>query len=450
MTGLGLAALASTLVVVLLFSKHAFGTWFSPMGVYFGVWTTLLSLYILRLITYDPITATMWWVIAVSFLGFSTGSITPVLARFSQQAVRNRVCSGLSTGPSSQKRLRILILLLCVPSALAVAGQWAILLSQGGSIGAVLGRAGVLREAFVQGELELGVLEYLSIFAYAASILGGGYLALVSVSHVTPYLPMFFIVAFSVPITARLSIIWGLALYLSAFLLTRLATGGFRITGKRIVAAAALAMATLLAMNLLWEARMGGEYKLLERYASPSFVAARDALLATTGPVGSALMGNSISLYAYATNPFAKLNAVVSRVPLQADAPRPGTVTFAAFFRLLAKTGIVHGEFTGQLEAWLVPVPAKPGTYLSTVFYDFGWIGIAIIPYLFGICGTYLYMRYMRKPDYTTLGILCVLYLAILYSWHNSLFVHTVPLGVLLVWLPTGSVLDRSWGFLLK
>jgi len=172
-------------------------------------------------------------------------------------------------------------------------------------------------------------------------------------------------------------------------------------------------------------------------------------LIAATGnlEVANLLWGNLISNYAYATSTFAKLNAFLDSEMVKNNdfSPAWGTYSFAAAFRLLAKIGIrVRDDLSGQVEQLMTPVPAKPGTYLNQAIYDFGWLGAILLPYLLGGLSTTLYLRFLNKPNFTALGVLSVLYLVIEYSWHSSLFIHTVPFGVLLLLLLIGRVLDRK------
>ena len=440
-----LLGLGLVLIVVLKLSKMLFHTLLSPLGLYALIWLPLFGLYLMRLISYEPVCGEMWYAIGISFLAFCLGSVTPVVARKSVKVKcnhgRREPCWEINFASSTIKRV---LVVLCVFSLLSVFGQWVILVKELGGVGAIFEHGYVLRLSYVQGK-RFGIFDYLHIFAFVGAIVGGIYLALFGfrrLRNFISYIPLFAIVLFAVPISARLNILWGIFLYGFAYALTRFAIGrSIKLSWRKGIVLVVVSMVVFLMFNQLWLFRIKGEYPLFVQYASPEILAFKESMLNVLGNFGYTIAGNLISNYAYATNTFAKLNAVVGGTAAP-DVLRWGTMSFAAFFRFFCKIGVIEGEFSGQLETILAPIPLKPGTYLAQAYYDYGWTGVLVLPYLLGSVSSWAFIRLKSRPSFTLIGLLAILYLAIVYSFHGSLFMHTAPTGALLLWLCVGKLLD--------
>ena len=435
------------LYVTLRASKMLFHTLLSPLGLYALIWLPLFGLYLMRLIDYEPISMEMWYAVIISFLAFCLGSVTPVLAWKSlgglKHSNRDRELSPktIFTTPKIRKKLKVLLIALSLLSLLSVFGQWVTLIREFGGLVAIFEQAGKLRLFYVEGS-RFGIYDYIHIFAFVGAIAGGAYLALFGFKNFISYIPMLSIVAFAVPITARLNIFWGIVLYLFAFITTRLAIGRtVKLNWCRKIMVGMLSVLVFLLFNMLYLARVEGEYPLFVQYSSPKILTFRDLCLDMFGSLGYLIAGNLVSNYAYATNTFAKLNAVVSGAAAP-NALHWGTMSFAAFFRIFRKIGLTEEEFSGQLETILLPIPLKPGTYLAQAYYDYGWMGILILPYFLGIVTSWVFIRVTNRPSFTLIGTLTILYVTISYSFHGSLFMHTIPFGTFLLWLGIGKIVD--------
>jgi len=453
---LQIIALLIFMIAVISISKIVFRSFFSPIVLYFTIWITLFSLYLARFVLYDPVKPATWLIIMLSLFSFWLGSMTIALIHMGAGQKRGIVAQNNDFAYHARKISRSLlrtVLLLSFIALLAVVGEWFLLLKRFEGFHMLFTRAGEIRALFARNELDFGIFEYLIVFAYAGAVLGGVYLAIISSRSIIVFLPMLAIVLFAVPITARLNILWGALLYFNAYVLARLACGkaATPVTWKGLVTIFSLGIALFLVFNCLWQARIGaGEYPLFERYASSEAIELKQVLINIMGNsrIGRLFWKSLISNYVYATNTFAKLNAVLnSQVAGSGASLTWGTYSFAAAARLLAKMGIrIEGDLSGQVNQLMTPVPAKPGTYLNQAVYDFGWLGAVLLPYLLGSLSSWFYFKCLVKPTFTSLGVLSVLYLAIEYSWHNSLFIHTAPFGTLLLLLIIAYVLDKRIG----
>jgi len=442
-----LLGLGLVLIFVLKLSKMLFHTLLSPLGLYALIWLPLFGLYLMRLIDYEPINDEMWYAVSISFLSFCLGSATPVVAWKSVLRVKsNHGCRGThwEINFTLRKKLTMVLVVLCVFSLLSVLGQWVILVGKFGGVEAIFEQGYNLRLSYVEGE-RFGIFDYLHIFAFVGAIFGGMYLALFGFRrfrNFISYIPILVIVSFAVPVSARLNILWGVFLYGFGYAFTRFGIGrSIKLTWRKGIALVAVSMTVFLVLNQLWLIRIGGEYPLHVQYASPEILTFKEFILDVLGIFGYGIAGNLVSNYVYATNTFAKLNAVVGGTAAP-DVLNWGTMSFAAFFRLFRKIGVIEGKFSGQLGTIFAPIPLKPGTYLAQAYYDYGWIGVLILPYLLGSVSSWAFIRLKSCPSFTLIGLLAILYLAIFYSFHGSLFMHTAPVGALLLWLGVGKIID--------
>jgi len=334
-------------------ARRIFKSWWSPVTIYFAIWLLLIALYTLRLLRYPPLHIETWVALWTSFLTFWLGVMTPV---FATQAVgRKERCTVTGRGSFAdfvKRRARFLkqiILILCALSFIAVIGQFAVLMRQYGGVGSVIASIGAIRYDYTTGRLDFGILDYIAMLPFTATIFSGCYLAIVSMRSPIPYFPVVAIIAWALPLTARMNILWGLLLLFNSFALCKVLAGRPIVTLSRrlFLALGGLVLLVAILFNLLWQARIGdGEYPLFLKLASPEFLRVRERLVGNS-KLGSVLFGSLVSDYAYFTLHLAHLNFYLHETLLHGSKPGDsltGAGSFAAVWRAARKLGLTNIE----------------------------------------------------------------------------------------------------------
>lgn len=434
-------------------ARKVFGTRWSPLTIYFAIWLLLISLYALRLVRYPPLHLETWIILWMSLLVFWLGVMTPALATLAVGKRRHYIVTRGETFASFVKSrarlLRAIIFILCAASFLAVIGQYAILLRQYGGVHSLLTSLGSIRYDYATNRLSFGILDYAAMLPFTAAIFGGCYLAIIGMRSLTPYFPILAIVAWALPITARMNILWGLLLFFNAFALSRILAGRaiVKLTRRCLLLALGGVVLFMVMFNLLWQGRIEeGEYPLFLSVASPEFIRARERLVGGSR-VGEVVFGSLISNYAYYTLQLAHLNFYLHETMLRGDEAGDsltGAGSFAVVWRVARKIGLVavEGRLTGAAGMHWPELPFGPSTYLGGLYYDFGLLGVVVFPYLLGFLTALLYFSALRKPCFVKLCVLVILYLFIQISWFGSVFNHTAPAVCLGVSLLIAAVLD--------
>ncbi len=434
-------------------ARQIFRTWWSPITIYFVIWLSLIFLYWLRLLRYPPLYLETWIVLWTSLVTFWLGAMTPAFATLAVNKQKHcEVTSGAAFASFVKSRaqlLRGIILILCAVSFIAVIGEYAVLLRQYGGGGSLLTSLGSIRTDYATGRLSFGILDYIAMLPFVAAVFGGCYLAIIGMRSLIPYLPVVAAIAWALPLTARMNILWVLLLFLNAFALSRVLAGRaiLRFTRRSLLLALSGVVLFVVMFNLLWQGRIGeGEYSLFLNVASPEFVRARERLVGDS-IVGKAMFGSLVSNYAYYTLQLAHLNFYLHETMLRGHAPGAsltGAGTFAVVWRAARKLGLadIEGRLTGAGGLHWPELPFGPSTYLGGVYYDFGMLGLVVFPYFLGFSTALLYFSALRKPCFTKLCILVTLYLFIQISWFGSVLNHTAPAVCLGISLIVATFLD--------
>lgn len=431
-----------------------FGTRWSPITIYFSIWILLLFLYSLRWISYPPLYAETWIVIGLNFFIFWLGVMTPAIANLvlwgSAKTIKaSRKAAFVKFIERKSKLLKAIILVLCIVSFLAVVGQYAILLNHYGGFYSLLTSLGSVRYDYATSRLNFGILDYIAMLPFVATIFGGCYSGVTKKRSVISYLPLFVILIWAIPITARMNILWGFLLFFNAFALSRIFAGRsiLKLTRYNVLVILGIVILLTIIFNLFWLGRMGkGEYSLFVEVANPKFVSAKEALVGDSA-ISQLFFGNLISNYAYSTLYLAHMNFYLHETRLYEDKMNKsltGVGSFAAAWRLMRKIGLIEVEdplIGGGGIPW-PEIPTGPKTYISEIYYDFGLMGIVLFPYLLGSITSFLFFSTLKKPRFVKMCVLVILYLFIQMSWFGSIFNHTAPVVCLLISLLIAAYLD--------
>ena len=89
---------------------------------------------------------------------------------------------------------------------------------------------------------------------------------------------------------------------------------------------------------------------------------------------------------------------VLTQYPPNYD--QPVSLTFGAISRILNEIDPASFAYPDYVQPFVyVPLPTNIYTYLDTFFLDFGWVGVAIFPFVIGLLTTALYLWMLRAPS---------------------------------------------------
>ena len=371
-------AVGSTLV---LFSRRLLGRWFNHLSLYSVVWSMSLAAHEVGLVSYYPIDAITWGVIAGAALSFFLGSMAVILVERRRvnrggrvvhaSTVKAKVSNSLEAFPG-QRREWWAILGLSFIGLLGVAQGMLILTGFWGGLDRVLRFATDVYLTRVANPIE-GQVPYLSVAAVAACSLAGLYASQRGFSIIC-IIP--FIVLFSDAVNAMgaATYLLGGILFLCSYLLPE------RKHGLR---------ATLLL--LLVGVSLPGMLRFIRgtRGAPETYGYESQTLISLSDAVGlSPAMYNHVSVAPGVLNEFL-------RRPYRTEIP--GSQTLGTVFRVLGRFKLTEPT-PRYAQVFYTPVPANVGTYLLPLYADFGISGILLGPFILGILCTWLWFRFKTKP----------------------------------------------------
>jgi len=93
------------------------------------------------------------------------------------------------------------------------------------------------------------------------------------------------------------------------------------------------------------------------------------------------------------------------------------SLTFGFLSRLLNEIDSDYFAYPDYVQPTVfVPLPTNIYTYLDVYYLDFGWLGVAIFPFLLGLVASSLFLWMLRAPSVTKLYIVSFMGLCIFQS----------------------------------
>jgi len=214
--------------------------------------------------------------------------------------------------------------------------------------------------------------------------------------------------------------------YVVLFLLTSIAAGMISLARKEVAINVLFAVLSYLFVHQVYRTRRPREvaWHLLAPVAGGAVLFLLIELILQKGATyeyQNRLTGFLFSFYWYLASPLAAFGEFLKA---HSHDWRLGQSLFFPFYKWLVRfhllapadtTSIVH------MEMIFVPYPANVYTYLRNIYEDFGFIGLAVVPYLLGALAASL--RYHAQRYLACLNLYMVVLIVVVFSFYNHLLV---------------------------
>jgi len=371
-----------------MLSKHLFKKWFNPLSLYAVVWGGMTYLYGLRLLPYYEISSHAWILIVLSYLSFLMGTVIVFNARNAfftseKEAIWNE--NEFFLFHNDGKNLKILVLVLGLLGLFAALQHWYVLVKEYGSVTQVFIRAQRVYHMKNVGTESLGEIPYLWIFSYISVFFAGIYLAFKNKLEIVVLLPIIGISLKSMATFTRSGILFGLLEIVIAFVLTKYVlsnkNGRKNKKNKKIIFAA-----VLLAVLMVGSATV---VKMARQTMDKSITGKSSSM--------NQLDGNVIlspAIYFYLSSQIVTFS---SYLKTENEFHLPFEYTLFPLYRVLGKFDLVKKPNTHSI-GYNTPTWSNTATYLRNLYSDFGYTGIILGPFLFGLFSSYFWVAiFYRK-----------------------------------------------------
>ncbi|MDP3149546.1 MAG: O-antigen polymerase [Ignavibacteria bacterium] len=395
------------LLLTLAISKKMFGRWFNHLNIYAAIWSVIIFLYQMKLMSYIEISSFAWEVILYGYLTFVLGTITVFVAR-ANYGKKNCDFQSNSELPVlfflDGKILKILILIFAFVGLVNAIQHWYILIQKFGDIKTVLVKANLVYRLRTDGEIK-GVIPYLYIASYVAVVLAGIYTAYKNKITLTAVFPFLSIIIKEFASFGRAGILIGFLQFVISFFLFKyyLSSLGeskrFIITKKNAAVAFAVIIIVFVGGATLVKS-FRGTYETFKASSSSLKQFNSGALI-------------SPSIYLYASSHIGVLSKYFEK---GSETAMFGENSLQPVYNLLSKFEVVDHPSFFQKGYW-IPMWTNTGTYLREIHADFGDVGLLIFPFFLGLLTTFYWFKFFEQGKMRDFIILVYLFLIVAMSF---------------------------------
>ena len=390
----------------IILSKHYFGKWFNHISLYSAIWSLMIFLFDLRLISYLELSDKTWFVIVGAYIAFILGVLTILSAR----RVFNKTNS-FPTVPdftsvlfsNNAKKLKIIILILSIVGILSALQHWKVLFDEYGNLVNIMIEAFKIYRTRTEGDLE-GVVPYIWLTIHAGVVLAGLYTAYKKRITILALLPILALLLKEIANFSRAGILLGFVEYFVSFMLMRhYLSAQLRSTIKAkklgiiftIIVVFTLMALSASAIRYLRHPidEMKGSTKELSTFKGSFFL--------------------SPGIYLYASSHVAVLDKHLQE---EAQAKLVGNKTISPIYRFLSGFDLVEKPEYHQ-KGYYIPQWTNTGTYLRDIHADFSYWGVFLIPFIIGLVTTYYWFKFYETGLLSNYIILVYMYLIICMSF---------------------------------
>jgi len=397
---MGIIVISVFLIIgIAYYSLSFFKTWINPVVFFFSPWLLLFSLLSLQLYYFRNLSLGTVIVVLFSFVLFLLGIELFYINREPQPSF-----SKDSTFADKQKRtLQFFIAIFTLISLIAGMLMLKRLLDAEGDILRIIARAAIIRRKIISGELNIiSFYGYFGSLAYLALLLSGIYAGKYGIIRVFSWVSIFPVLLLSFIQMGRAHLLWGVLLYMDAYILVYFVTGKKLFSRRKIIIYTLTFLFLLSIINMAKYFRGGGEillhYKRYLQVEEPDNMLLRAAL----------------SNYVYIVSPVLAFDVMLQdfRSPLVM-----GGKTFRPLiFFASTSDKKVYYPFVK------VPMSVNVYSYLGDAYMDFGYPGFILLPFIFGLVSAYFYHRFIKEPNIIWLSMLSIIYSHLEYSIFYSRF----------------------------
>jgi oligosaccharide repeat unit polymerase len=367
----------------------------------------MISLYELKLIDFSSLSSETWAVILIAFSSLWLGTITIFTGRylFSKPFDSfNKEIFKMDLFLDKGRILKIFLLIFSIIGIVSGIQHWMVLIHKYGSIPDVLLHSYKIYHERLEGQTG-AVVPYLWLFSYFGVMLGAVYSAYKGKITFLSILPLIGVIIKEFARFTRGGILFGLFEFTICFflfrnLLAKDLQNFYLIRKKNII------IAVVLIFSL---AALGASLVKIIRNPTDTFQGTSYSL--------SQYQGNlfiSPSIYFYASSQVGVLNKYLEKEGTE-NMPF-GAYTFFSVYSVLSNFGFVK-KIDYESKGYFIPYWSNTGTFLRNIHSDFGYTGIALIPYLLGLFSTFLWFKFYEDKKLIYFIFLVHLYLIISMSF---------------------------------
>ncbi len=424
------AALFFTLIYI---SRVFFPSYFNPLSFYSLVWGSVYFLYQLQLIEVPALRWQTLIILAIGHSMFIIGTIFPALA-IKMKGVRSETT--FQRPPVTLKahyRLstvkKMLLLLICLYTLRIVVGVLDIRYSPGGFLTLIVDPWSIRNVAGIEeltpSYFGRGVMLDLGGIGMSSLILAGYLLAVSPKKSLLYFLPLLISITDSTLNLQRSLGLQGIFYFVASYLYTMAASSTWNAVRLKIRARHVM-LALFLGISFFAILIAGSEIVLKKSagWDDRGYDAKINNLILN-------------KMYWYIVGPNAAFD---EHIKTSESDYKNGLRTFDVVAVELAKLGIVDKDALinarEEQETITVFYTTNQYTYLFSFFHDFGLIGIAILPFVFGAACSAAYFKMMKNFSLFILSLNCILAMTIFMSFTTFMLQTRQPiLIVIAVWM---------------
>ncbi len=398
MPELTLAIYVFVAVATVYLGAYVYRRWINHITIYGVMWGLQITLFQIRLIKYPDLSLETTVFIFGAWLVFVLASLTFRIFYSTKE------WSTQGKHIANGNLITVVLLALTFVGAIGTLQHWMVLIRMfGGVKNAIISGNLVYSLSKREGGIP-GMWPYVDSVGLSADFLGGVFAGLRKRPLVLGILPFVIELTNAVSGFGRSRLIIGAILWGTAFFLpqAKKAAENRKILVRRIVVVSSMVFIFAFGMQAV----------LTFRGARESFTGETTALSRVKG-VGFI----TPSIYMYLSCDIPVLNKFLDyEFSGKVEHTPIGGFTFAPFFRLFSKFGIVDPMPVYE-KFYTVPVTTNTGSFLRELYVDWGISGSLLITYILGGFVSILYEIYQRKKSLVLLSLLAHFYVVVFFTF---------------------------------
>ena len=384
-------------VFALRFSRRIFGSYLAPPGIYAGVWLFSLSVFYIGVISYYALELRTLVVFLFSILTFTIGGL---LSKKLIKRKNNNFGYFLNQSTNQNRRLRWAIYILF---GLGVLGSTMYYLEFHRLIGieSLYSDPRLVRFEESMGELRrvrwIGLTRSLLVPSFILSVI---YLCIKPMQHKKSMWVVVIVSLFSLAASSGRTLVMTLGLCSGLSVIYVAQNIGEPISFRKYGL-------PILTGSVLFFAYFVTTTSMLHKWVSYVY------LTKVTSHLPDALIGLA-DLTHYLVGGFPAFQSLINS---SEEANQSVSFTFGVISRIMHEIDPSLFGYPDYVQPFVfVPIPCNLYTYLDAFYRDFGWIGIAIFPFLIGLVTTTLYLWMRRSPGIMKVYVVSLMGLCIFQS----------------------------------
>jgi len=381
------------LIIGFLVSKKLFNSAINPLSMYSIVWAAMLILYNLGLIDYVSLSTEALIFIFLATFSLYCGAIVHFLnnrnkleKKYLQQQIEIEIFK------NEIRNLRVVVLGCSVIGILAAIQHWSVLISEFGSVPAVLLNLGKVYQMRVAGEIK-GVVPYFKIFSFVGVYFSSIYFVKRNKVDIFTFLPLFGVILSEIANVGRAGILFALILFFSSIINQKYSYKIKLLNIKRLIGIIFILLILVLSAVSIKTLR-GGEINhnatslTLRNTQDNPFInpTIYTYLCGHIGAFSKYLETDYDNYYKFGHNSFQSIYNIFAK------------------FEWVEKPDVYPDGYN-------IPVWINTGTYLMDLHQDFGNMGLLIVPFLIGYLALFLWNKYLENKN--LVGLLFISYLEV-------------------------------------